>query len=140
MSPYIGAALVTVGEEGRVPVQMANFSDHDVYIQPRTPVGVLKPATVESEQIGADFTHLLSKMDVGALDESQHQQLLSVLAKYNTTFSKDEDDIGYCDMVSHRIVTEGDRPIKIPYRRIPPHHWDEVREYLNKSMERGIIR
>ena len=137
----LGAALVTVGEEGRVPVQMANFSDQDVYIQPRTPIGVLKPATVVGgEQIGADVTHLLSKMDVGALDESQHEQLQSVLAKYNTTFSKDEDDIGYCDMVGHRIVTEDDRPIKIPYRRIPPHHWDEVREYLSKSMERGIIR
>lgn len=34
----LGASLVTVGQSGRVPLQIANFSDEDIVIQPRTPV------------------------------------------------------------------------------------------------------
>ena len=137
----LGAALVTVDDKGKVPMQIANFGDKDVYLQPKTPVGVLKSASiVETQSLDGEVTELLSKLDIGDLDEAQQQQLHATLSKYRNTFSKDDDDIGYCDLVSHRIATEDDRPVKLPYRRIPPHQWDEVREYISKSLERGVIR
>ncbi|KAK3754208.1 hypothetical protein QZH41_003310 [Actinostola sp. cb2023] len=71
---------------------------------------------------------------------SQHQRLQEVISDYRTTFSKDEDDIGFCDLVEHQIVTNDERPIKIPHRRVPPQQWTEVRDYIQKSLERGIIR
>ena len=40
----VGAAYVRVGNDGRVPLQIANFSAEDVYLYPRTPV-----ATVTNE-------------------------------------------------------------------------------------------
>ncbi|KAK3741779.1 hypothetical protein QZH41_001547 [Actinostola sp. cb2023] len=79
-------------------------------------------------------------MDIGDLTGSQHQRLQEVISDYRTTFSKDEDDIGFCDLVEHQIVTNDERPIKIPHRRVPPQQWTEVRDYIQKSLERGIIR
>ena len=103
----VGAALVTVTKKGRVPMQVANFSDKDVFLQPRTPIAVLKSATVMEKGLQEeDITDLVSKMEIGDLDEVHREQLNLTLSKYQTTFSKDEDDIGYCDLVSHKIVLE----------------------------------
>ena len=83
---------------------------------------------------------ILSRMDVGDLTESEHHRLQKVISEYYTTFSRDEDDIGFCDLVEHNIITSDDRPIKVPHRRVPPQQWPEVRDYIQKSLERGIIR
>ena len=48
---------------------------------------------------------ILSRMDMGNLTESQQQQLKEVVANYESTFSKDDEDIGYCDLVKHRVIT-----------------------------------
>ena len=72
----VGAALVTVNNEGRVPMQVhvANFSDKDVYIPPRTPIGALKPAAIVDIGIGKnDIADLVSKLDIGELDETQQE-------------------------------------------------------------------
>ena len=36
-----------------------------------------------------------------------------MIRKYESVFSKDEDDIGYCDLVEQRIITL-DKPVKVP--------------------------
>ena len=83
---------------------------------------------------------ILSRMDVGDLTEPQQERLQQVIGKYQSTFSKDEDDIGFCDLVKHKIVTTDDKPIRVPHRRVPPHQWQEVRDYIQKSLDQGIIR
>ena len=142
---------------------MANFSDKDVYIKPRTPVALLSAAELEPsvEVVTVDENHLhvrgavsgedvttqttcvediLSRMDIGDLTESENQRLQQVISEYLDTFSKDEDDIGFCDLVEHHIITDDDRPVKVPHRRVPPQQWPEVRDYIQKSLDRGIIR
>ncbi|KAK3703901.1 hypothetical protein QZH41_009140 [Actinostola sp. cb2023] len=158
----VGAAVVTVGRDGRVPIQVANFSSKDVYLNPKSPVAMLSVADIEpsveivtvnenhvyvreavSNDVGAHnvfVSDILTRMDIGDLTGSQHQRLQEVISDYRTTFSKDEDDIGFCDLVEHQIVTNDERPIKIPHRRVPPQQWTEVRDYIQKSLERGIIR
>ena len=54
--------------------------------------------------------------------------------------SLSDDDLGFCDQVEHRIITSDDIPVRLPHRRIPPHYWGEVRDYLQKALARGIIR
>lgn len=44
----LGPSLVTVDNSGYIPLQVANFTDQDLYIQPRTPVGLLRAAVPES--------------------------------------------------------------------------------------------
>ena len=57
---------------------------------------------------------ILSRMDVGDLSEPQQERLLQVIGKYRATFSESEDDLGFCDLVKHKIVTTEERPIKVP--------------------------
>ena len=56
------------------------------------------------------------------------------------TLTKDDDDLGYCDVIKHRIILTDNIPVKVPHRRIPPHQWNEVREYMRKAIDRGIVR
>ena len=54
---------------------------------------------------------MLSRMDVGDLTERQQERFQQVIGRYQSTFSKDEDDIGFCDLVKHNIVKTDDKPI-----------------------------
>ena len=83
---------------------------------------------------------ILSRMDVGDLTECQQERLQQVIGRYQSTFSEDEDDLGFCDLVKHKIVTTDDKPIRVPHRRVPPHQWPDVRDYIQKSLDQGIIR
>lgn len=66
---------------------------------------------------------ILSQMDAGDLTEQ-------IIGRYQSTFSKNEDDIGFCDLVRKQLAQ----------RRVPPHQWQEVRDYIQKSLDQGIIR
>ena len=159
----VGAAVVTVGGKGRIPIQVANFSTKDVYLNPRTPVAAvstfqLEPPTFDFVAVEEGHVHvrktgsgdavrqndavdaILNRMDVGDLTDPQRESLQRVVEGYQSTFSKNDDDLGFCDLVEHKIVTADERPIKIPHRRVPPHQWQEVRDYIQKSLEQGIIR
>ena len=83
---------------------------------------------------------ILNQMDVGDQAESQQERLQQVIGRYQSTFSEDEDDLGFCDLVKHKIVTKDDKPIPVPHRRVPPHQWPEVQDYIQKSLDQGIIR
>ena len=158
----LGPSLVKVDVHGRVPMQVANFSNEDVYLHPRTPVGILSPAEAEplvdvvvkgrneavvvkssstcASEVDEKQT-FLTKVDIGdGLDSNQKDSLETLLVKYSNVFSTSEDDIGFCDAVEHRIETEDNVPVKVPHRRIPPHHWSEVREYLRSALDTGVIR
>ena len=158
----VGTAVVTGRSKGRIPIQVTNFSSKDVYLTPRTPVATvstfqLEP-TFEFVAVGEGHVHvretgsndavrqndavdvILYRMDIGHLTGPQRDGLQQVIWRYKTTFSKDDDDLGFCDLVEHKIMTTDERPIKIPHRRVPPHQWQEVRDYIQKSLEQGIIR
>ena len=55
-------------------------------------------------------------------------------------FSKGEFDVGFCDKIPHKIRTEDEVPINLPFRRIPPHNVQEVNKLLEKLLEQEIIQ
>ena len=154
----LGCSYVTVGMSGLVPIQMTNFSDSDVYVQPRTSVGVVSLACPQSNvelrevsvceviaqeknSVSSVKDQIISKMDIGeSISNSQRKAFEDLVVKHSSTFSLSDYDIGYCDRVQHRIITIDDIPVKVPHRRVPPHQWPEVREYLTSALDRGIIR
>ena len=112
----LGRSDVKITTSGRVPVQVANFSDSDIYINPQVPVGTIKIADMEPRvdlvQVNSREVHvcevapddvqtdyvkqLLSRMSVNdTLDFQQQAKLEQVLSKHQRTFSKSDDDIGF---------------------------------------------
>ena len=154
----VAPTLVKVDKRGIIPVQVANFSEDDLYLRPRTPVALISrafpdynfPQTVASNcavsayqdpESDDTISDLMSRLTVGEeISNEQRQSLRELVSRYSDVFSKDEDDIGFCDKIEHRIITTDEVPVKVPHRRIPAYLWPEVRDHIQASVDRGIIR
>ena len=55
-------------------------------------------------------------------------------------FSKDDLDLGKCNILKHDIKITDPQPFKERYRRIPPHLYEEVKVHLQEIAEVGAIR
>ena len=97
-----------------------------------------------TREINVIYTDMESspQVDLGGLDLSEEElrRLRSLLDKHNDVFSKDGDDIGYCDAIPHQIVTVDDRPIRVPHRRVHPNQWEEVKAHLEKWLKLGVLQ
>lgn len=157
--------LPTLIESGSntVPVQVVNLTQEDVWLHPRTRLGVFSMAeclsdepqvkvkfnriSVSTEHVSVDQSSpltvsaqsVLDKLDIGGSGEQQ-DKLRAVLAKYVNVFAFDDDDLGHTDRVEHEINLVDDIPVNLPYRRIPPNQYTEVKEHISKLVKKGVIQ
>ena len=155
----LNPVFTTLSTKGRVSAQIANYSDSDIYLQPRTPIGTIAEAEVAPQvsihrisqeemvivtnKATSPVQSLLDRMtvsDVVTGDPNFLRKLEQLILKHLERFSINEFDIGFCDRVPHKIIFHDDKPVREPHRRIPPHLWDEVNEYIQKSLQQGIIK
>ena len=99
----------------------------------------LKMGVSEGERSSDDF---LSSIDMGDVDMTplQRSRLKDILLKHRDAFSRDEDDLGYSELIKHRINLQDQTPVKQPDRRIPPQLQPDVKQHLQKWLDAGIIR
>ena len=73
-------------------------------------------------------------LDLGGLKlcDEDLQRVKMLLNKHKDVFSRDSDDIGFCNAVPHQILTMDDRPVRVHHRRVHPNQWEEVKAYLKK--------
>ena len=63
-----------------------------------------------------------------------------LLSKYSHVFSRGPLDLGRSDLDKHIIKLEDENPFKLPYRRIPPGMYYEVRQHITEMLQAGVIR
>ncbi len=73
------------------------------------------------------------------VSESWKEELASLILSYHDVFSRDRLDCGEAKDFVHRIHLCDERPFRLPYRRIPPAHYQKLREVLSEMEEKGII-
>lgn len=165
LPPSVAVIPTLVDNKSHIlPVQIVNFSQEDVWLCPRTRLGIISSAElVESvqtcevkfhrisadvEQVSVDtkdepisskVQSVLEKLDIGGTDD-EHTALCALLAKYIDVFTDDDDDLGSTDRVKHEIKLVDDVPVAQPYRRIPPNQYKEVQEHISKLLKKGIIQ
>lgn len=61
------------------------------------------------------------------------------MAKYIHVFACDDDDLGYTDRIERDINLLNDVPVTLPYRRIPPNQYTEVKKHISKLLRTGVI-
>ena len=74
------------------------------------------------------------------LDEEKRQKVKEMLVKYQTLFSESSTDIGRTSLVTHRIDTQGAKPIKQRPRRIPLAKQQIVKDSVQEMKDADINR
>uniref|UniRef100_A0A674MGD5 ribonuclease H n=1 Tax=Takifugu rubripes TaxID=31033 RepID=A0A674MGD5_TAKRU len=66
-------------------------------------------------------------------------RLADLLLAFQDVFSRDGLDCGEAKEFVHRIHLADDRPFRLPFGRVPPAHYQKLREVLSEMEMRGII-
>jgi len=151
-------SLVSSNRESRF-VRVVNLSSADVTLKPRTRLALLvevqpeekddvklvpqqdnqtvvvQRMTVEPHETGTSFA--CPDFDGTA---GQRKKLADLINKHSQVFMQEEDELGYTDIVKHKIRTEDDSPVAQPYRSIPPMQYEEVRRHIQDLLRKGIIQ
>ena len=72
--------------------------------------------------------------------EDQQRAAKDLLVDPADVFSKDDLDLGKCNILKHDIKITDLQPFKERYTRIPPHLCEEVKAHLQEMVEVGAIR
>lgn len=98
-------------------------------------------SSVEMEGATRSGEDLLSKIACSShLTSRERKKLGNLLREFKDVFAEDEDDLGCTPSAVHRIHLEDDKPVRVPYRRIPPAYVQEVTDHLQKLLQQGVIR
>ena len=73
-----------------------------------------------------DLKFVQNSVDTGSSVETK-AKFFELISEFSDVFSKNEKDIGQCDVTAHKKQTEpGSRPIKLPNRRLPLHYKQDL--------------
>jgi len=107
---------------------------HAYSAQSPTPPRQQAPADVESKIVD----EMMNKVDSSVPDEYK-VKLRQLLLRNSAAFSKDELDLGFNDLIIHRIDTGDARPVRQQLRRYPPAHLDVIDHNLQDMQRQGNI-
>ena len=77
---------------------------------------------------------------LNAWTAGQQQVAKDLLIDSADVFSKNDLDLGKCNILKHDIKITDCQPFKERYRRIPPRLYEEVKPHLQEMVEVGEIR
>ena len=139
-------------------IRIANLGEENVVLHPKSVVAELHSvdsvqqqerirceARVEEgvvELLPAEKKEDQNPLQLPAFDgtSSQRKLLHELLQKHKNIFADRSSDLGYCDTIKHRISTTDSRPVNQPYRSIPAHQYNEVKNHINELLSKGIVR
>lgn len=113
--------------------------------------GLCQPESLEKQERSnscpLDLKQKLKQVGLADIDLDQCQashggkeKLVALLEQYNDIFSKHSLDCGEAKDFVHRIRLTDERPVRMPYRRVPPAHYQKLRQVLSEMEEQDIIR
>lgn len=80
------------------------------------------------------------KWDLSHLEDEKRAMLEEVLVEMKDVFSKDDSDIGSIKDFQMPINLVDNIPVTAAYRRIPPHLYKEVKNYIDDLITNGWVR
>ena len=101
------------------------------------------PTEQDPSEHKEDNSLILDQLDLGEISTwsvEQQQAAKKLLCDYSEIFSKNDLDLGKCNIIKHKIMLTDHQLFKGRYRRIPPHLFEEVKQHLQEMVEVGAIR
>ncbi|XP_077384383.1 uncharacterized protein LOC144023007 [Festucalex cinctus] len=159
-SNLLVAKVLADVKKGYAPVRVVNLSHHAITVRPYTHLAnaFLVDNVVEfsdkaqdkcnddvSKRACLSLNQVVTKSEVDlseAAVENEHQRSLlkELIEKNRNVFSQHPLDYGCTKTMTHEIPLVDPRPFRIPYRRIPPSQWQDVRKLLTEMETAGVIR
>ena len=88
---------------------------------------------LERSNFQVDLTNLKAS-------EEEKRNIEKLFRDYSDVFSKSDLDTGYTDTVTHQIKLNDEIPVNLPYRRISPTQFQEVKQHVRDLLHLNIIR
>lgn len=142
-----------------IPMRIMNISDSPQIIRANQVAGSCYPVAIENNKPGAENTLNVNKISEttlesmtlpphlecifeeckATLDNEQLMKVKALLLKHQSVFSKTKSDLGYVDVIQHRINTGLAPPIKQAPHKVPLTQRDEVNQEIDRMLDMGII-
>ena len=159
----VARTLTPTDQFADIPVRVMNLNEvpkqmkEGVIVSYLEPVTVLQPPSSDtgcpSESVyrvpgkvkNPGYPPLPDYMDqlVETVDPSTPREIVDrlrdLMMKYRQIFSESDQDIGFTDVLAHRIDTGSARPIRQPLRRFPPAHAEAISNEVDKLLAQGVI-
>ena len=89
-----------------------------------------------------EVEHLPFTLNLGDVHlEKEHQaRFIDMIYSNQEVFSLHDEDLGYCNKLTHTILTSTNKPVYLPHRTILRQLQGEVCKCLNTWLHQGIIR
>ena len=100
---------------------------------PKTQKASTKEQDKQGPNRGKEGSWVLDQLNLEGLNAwtaDQLQAAKDLLADSADVFSKNDLDLGKCNILKHNIKITDPQPLKERYRRIPPHLYEEVKAHL----------
>ncbi|KAI3354733.1 hypothetical protein L3Q82_004566 [Scortum barcoo] len=164
----VGRIITPLWGDGWVPMKVTNLLDKPITLKRNSKLADVSPClAVEDFEIfqgtsqpekdkqekkydnaePAELKQRLQRVGLADIDiEKCHadqvgkEKLVELLEQYNDIFSKHALDCGEAKDFVHRIRLTDEKPFRLPYRRVPPVHYQKLRQVLSEMEEQEIIR
>ncbi len=134
--PIIIPTLCNV-KDGTMTVPIYNPNNFNLKLRPGQLVANAFVADVIPPE---NFSHLEEVEIEESASLEEKTQLGSLLKEFHTVFARNKVDFGFTNLLEHEINLISDKPIKQPYRRIPPSIFAEVRDHIQDLLTAEVIR
>jgi len=123
-----------------VPVRILNVTTNPVRLEAGSVIADLRPVSfIDGQETGrktiSQEQRAVVEEMVGRVDRTVPRhftaELEQLLADCADAFSLNENDLGRTSILTHRIATNGARPVRQPLRRHPPAHLDAIHEHVS---------
>ena len=142
-----------------ISVTVYNPGVKDVWLRPKTRIGLVTGGTVEDDTIKVDVrdgalhvhvnevsymtddTRPIEGLDLSSLDDHPLQgKVTELFGKYRSVFAAKDGIPGRCRTVQHRITLDDGLIPAQPYRRVPWTQFEELRQHIRQLLSKDIIR
>ena len=82
----------------------------------------------------------LNLQSIESWNEQQQQSAKALIMEYQHLFALTLSKLGKTSLVHHDIKLDDVIPFKEQYCRIPPHHYEEVKKYLQEMLDIGALQ
>ena len=130
----MASVKVVHDEPDQVPLKEASKEPHPTF----GPSPNTKVADFDFEKEAEHLPFKLNLRDV-PLDKEHQADFIDLIYSNQEVFSLHDEDLNYCDQLTHTVLTSTDKPVYLPHRTIPRHLQGEVCECFNTWLHQGTI-